>query len=141
MRSIAKIPLLLLLCLPLFGFQGESRAQLYLKSAEKLQTMGRNDLALRFFDKAIAAEPKLAPAYRSRGFIYLQQGKSDLALDDFNRLIELAPEPANYLTRGLALSQRGDKERAASDFRKGCELGDAGACELLEQIKVEVEVK
>jgi len=136
MRSIAKIPLLLLLCLPLLGFQEEDRGELYLKSGEKLQTMGRNDLALRYFDKAIAADPSLAPAYRSRGFIYLQQGKSDLALSDFSRLVELTPEePAGYLTRGLALSQRGEKGRAASDFRKGCELGDAGACELEQQIK------
>ena len=99
-----------------------------------MQALGRNDLALKFFARAIAADPGLAPAYRTRGFLYLQQGRNDLALDDFSRVIELSPQdPANYLTRGLALSQLGEQERAAADFRKGCDLEDAAACDLLRE--------
>jgi hypothetical protein len=35
----------------------------------------------------------------------------------------------------MALSQSGAGARAAEDFRKGCEFGDRGACDLLEDLK------
>jgi tetratricopeptide (TPR) repeat protein len=137
MNSCAKISLLLLLTWPLLGFQGD-RADLYLKTADKMQARGYPDLALEYLGKAIEANPEFTRAYLSRGFLYLGRGSFELALSDFSRIIEIDPkDPANYLTRGLALSQSGARERAGEDFRKGCELGGPGACELQKDLELD----
>ena len=134
MKTCATIPLLLLLVLPLLGFQG-NRAELYVRSATSLQAKGRPDLALEYLGKAIEADPSHTRAYLSRAFLRMEKGNVEAALSDFSRVIEISPqEPANYLARGLALSQSGARERAAGDFRKGCELGDAAACDLLKEL-------
>ncbi|HBA89827.1 MAG TPA: hypothetical protein DCZ75_18105 [Geobacter sp.] len=137
MKKIAMFLLLLACSLPLMGFNGareQKRAQLYLKSGETMQGQGNLDAALSFFDKAVRTDPGLAAAYRSRGFLYLQLGCRDVALQDFGKVIELAPlEPAGYVTRALAYSEA-DKAKAVADFKKGCELGDAPACQFFKQM-------
>lgn len=134
MKSLTKFFLLLLLCWPLTGFQG-NRAELYLKSAVKMQAKGLDQLALQYFGKAIEADPTQTRAYQGRAFLYMGAGNVEGALSDLSRVIEIDPkDPANYLTRGLALSQSGARDAAARDFRKGCELGDQSACDLVHEL-------
>lgn len=133
MGKVLRISLLLLLCLPLMGMQ-KNRALLYTKSGETMQSQGKVDEALAFFNKAVLADPKFAQAYRSRGFLYLQMGCRDLGFQDFAKVVELLPnDPNSYVTRGLAYAQFGDAAHAAADFKKGCDLGDKDSCEFFKQ--------
>ncbi|MBJ6723117.1 tetratricopeptide repeat protein [Geomesophilobacter sediminis] len=133
-RRFLILLLTVLLAWPLSGW-GEDRADLYLKTADKMQARGYPEAALDYLDRAIEIRPDHVRALLSRGFLHLGRGEVDAALADFSRVIEIEPgEPAHYVTRGLALNQSGKREPAAGDFRKGCELGDQSACDLLHEM-------
>ncbi len=85
---------------------------------------GRLDAAEKFFKVYLAQEdPSSASAFSNLGNVHLQQGKTQLALEDFTTAIELAPEAAvPRLNRSIAYEQLGvDEEKqgrttAANDF-------------------------
>ena len=62
-------------------------------------------------------------AYNNRGHIYLNEGKNDLALLDFNKAIELQPTYANaYNNRGTLYMNENKNDEALKDFDKAVEL-------------------
>lgn len=71
----------------------------------------------------ITLEPKIATAYNNRGKTYLEMGKRDKALNDFNKVIELNPFHINvYNNRGVLLSALGKNKFAVQDFTNAIEL-------------------
>jgi Flp pilus assembly protein TadD len=65
----------------------------------------------------------LARAYFNRGTIYLEQRLFDLALKDFERVVELNPrELAALNNRGVAFEYKGDREAAIAAYRKALDL-------------------
>jgi tetratricopeptide (TPR) repeat protein len=68
--------------------------------------------------KAIAISPNdNAEPYYNRGLAYANIGEITKALEDYNKVIELAPENADaYAKRGLLNSQLDNKQNAISDF-------------------------
>ncbi|HEV7643830.1 MAG TPA: tetratricopeptide repeat protein [Pyrinomonadaceae bacterium] len=85
--------------------------------------------ALTAFDKALTA-PKhpsqayiLIPSYIGRGDIYFKQNKLDLALADFDSVLELAPNlPASSLERGIVYALMGRWTLALTDIRNSLDL-------------------
>ncbi|MFM8296885.1 MAG: tetratricopeptide repeat protein, partial [Microcystis aeruginosa] len=77
--------------------------------------------------------------YLNRGFLYYEQGKSDLALSDYNQAININPRYAEaYGFRGLLYYSRQEREKAIRDLRQAAELfrqqGNAAAYEKVMEI-------
>lgn len=70
--------------------------------------------AERFFQTYLKQEdPNSASGYSNLGNVHLQQGKVELAIKDYDRALELAPEAAvPLLNRGLAYEQLGVQKEA-----------------------------
>src|SRR3974390_2553835 len=68
--------------------------------------------------KSDADNPKvLAIAYNNRGNAYSTQGQFDLAIQDYDKSINLDPNFAKPLNnRGVAYKKQGDYDRALQDF-------------------------
>lgn len=59
----------------------------------------------------------LSRTHRYRGVALHQQGEFDLAIEEFNRAIEIMPEAAwTYFSRGLAYEAKGELDLALKDF-------------------------
>lgn len=66
--------------------------------------------------KAIVAKPE-ASYYYLRGVAYYRQGKSDLTISDFTKVIELTPNDGYpYYQRGIVYSLRNEYPEAIEDF-------------------------
>ena len=68
--------------------------------------------------KSDADNPKvLAIAYNNRGNAYTQEGQYDLAIQDYDKSINLNPNFAKPLNnRGVVYKKQGDYDRALQDF-------------------------
>jgi tetratricopeptide (TPR) repeat protein len=96
---------------------------IYNNWAAAYEHLGRDDLAVGYYDKAIAVQPKRAMAYSNRGASYARMGKHDLAIQDYTRAIELKPRfPEAYFNRGKALADAGRLDAALSDYSRAIEL-------------------
>ena len=85
--------------------------------------LGKYDLAVTDFNKALEIDPTQAAAYGGRGAIYTEQGKYALAFEDYNRAIAVDPQYAfAYVKRGIMYSQLGEYALALKDFDKALEI-------------------
>ena len=57
-----------------------------------LYAMGKTDLALSDFSRAIASDPTHAPPYFNRGMIYAELGQTDDARADLEQFIGLTDD-------------------------------------------------
>jgi len=53
---------------------------------------GQYDQAIKNYTEAIRLDPKIALAYSSRGTVYLQLGKKELAIQDFEKALSIDPD-------------------------------------------------
>lgn len=104
---------------------------LYPKSALFLQSAGlnamkmnRNDKALEYFTKSIAASPSYWRGYSLRGSTYALLEKYEPAAADFTKAMELKKEPDALLLslRGDCYSKLGLTDKAVADYTKASEL-------------------
>jgi hypothetical protein len=96
-----------------------------------------------YWDKVIAANPKMAEAYNNRGLAFYNlelhqqaikdfRGNAYYALDqyqkakaDFNKSLQLKPRYSKaHLNRGLVYFQLQKTAESCKDFRRACDLGD-----------------
>ncbi len=73
--------------------------------------------ALQAIDKAITLEPETYAYFNMRGLIYRAAGELDLAVADFQKVLELNPyftDAHNNL--GATLAEKGDSEAALREF-------------------------
>lgn len=71
------------------------------------------------------SEPELAEAHHARGFMLMEQGRLEEALVDYDRSIELEPNPARasiYFNRGRARVGLGHHGDAIADFTRAVEI-------------------
>jgi tetratricopeptide (TPR) repeat protein len=73
--------------------------------------------SLYFADKAVAANPNSAEAYRYRGNGRNKANNVQGALEDYNRAIELDPSRSVYYRHRANLKKSFDKNGAIQDFR------------------------
>ena len=85
---------------------------------------GRLDAAERFFQTYLAQEdPQSASGYSNLGNVHLQQGRAQLALEDFTKAIDLAPDaPVPHLNRSIAYEQLGVNEEKRGKAGAAAEL-------------------
>jgi tetratricopeptide (TPR) repeat protein len=95
-------------------------AQGYLKKA--IETKDPQE-KIRFYSKAIEADPNNAIAYNDRGIVYYRLDNYRLALKDYNKAIAIKPDFAiAYNNRGSVYFNKKDYEKALKDFNKTIEL-------------------
>jgi tetratricopeptide (TPR) repeat protein len=90
-----------------------------------LQAAAHNDdAAVADFNAALTRDPKLAPAYMSRGSAMLRAARYDEARADFTRAIDLGTADLHvaYFNRGEAQEASGNLVAAYHDYRKAQEL-------------------
>jgi hypothetical protein len=97
-----------------------------------------------YWDKAIAANPKMAEAYNNRGLAFYNLERHQQAINDFSQAIRMKPQYAEaFNNRGnayyaldqyekaeadfnqsLQLKPKYSNEESCKDFRRACDLGD-----------------
>ena len=111
----------------------EPDVQGYLQSGISAQMENKLDDAITYYSEVISLQPDssiLAKTHAARGSIYANKREYDLAIADWTKAIELAPEDADvYNSRGVAYTEKSDFAAAVEDFNKVIELDpeDAGA--------------
>ena len=94
-----------------------------------LDQLKRYDEGLAAITRAINLAPRAA-WYSNRGVLYQDQQKYKLALDDYNKAIELNPNHANaYVNRGVLYKDLQKYDLALSDYSKAIDINpnDANA--------------
>ena len=79
--------------------------------------MGKYDLALDDYGRALEAPPDRASLYALRGSVYYLQQRNDLAMADFDRAVTLDPNNATALVnRGELNRALAHNDQAVADF-------------------------
>ncbi|MEJ7849653.1 MAG: tetratricopeptide repeat protein [Pyrinomonadaceae bacterium] len=78
-----------------------------------------HDMVIRMTSEVIELDPNNAEAYEDRGEAYHAMGKSDLALADFNKSLQIDPETgaSAYRLRAEIYIARNQNDLAAADYR------------------------
>jgi tetratricopeptide (TPR) repeat protein len=71
---------------------------------------------LRIVNEWIEENPNNHHAYFSRHFAWMDLGQPQRALDDLNKVIELAPEPVAFIMRGEVYRFLREYEKAVVDY-------------------------
>jgi tetratricopeptide (TPR) repeat protein len=88
--------------------------------------MGKQDLAMEDYTRAIEINPALVVAYTNRGVLYIQQEDYEQAILQFSRAIELDKTLAlNFSGRAYALYQLGRYEEAVENYNRSVEIWPA----------------
>ena len=74
--------------------------------------IGNYESAMEDLSVAIILEPTNSQAYLARGDIFQKQGKTDLAENDFRKIIEIEDEPDNYDCIMFAYQRLGQEGKA-----------------------------
>jgi len=76
-----------------------------------------------YWDKVIAANPKMAEAYNNRGLAFYNLERQQQAINDFSQAIRMKPQYAEaFNNRGNAYYALDQYEKAAADFNKSLQL-------------------
>ncbi len=95
----------------------EKRARVRMELASSYFERGQNDTALVEIKQALAADPKLGPAYNLRGLIYASMGEFRMAEDDFQRALQLNARDGDAMHNyGWFLCQQGRYPAAQAQF-------------------------
>jgi Flp pilus assembly protein TadD len=79
--------------------------------------------AKEYWDKAIAANPKMAESYNNRGLAFYDLERHQQAINDFSQAIRMKPQYAEaFNNRGNAYYALDQYEKAETDFNKSLEL-------------------
>lgn len=86
------------------------------------EAIGEFEPAIQDFDKAIAFRPR-ADYFQTRGDTLCKAGRSDAALADFARVIQLDPEDASpHMSLGCIHQDRGEHRQAVQCYDRAIEL-------------------
>jgi tetratricopeptide (TPR) repeat protein len=74
---------------------------------------------LKIINEWLQENPKNFRPYVSRHFVWSDLGEPRRALDDMDKVIELAPTQAAFCCRGRVYRELGEHANALADFRRG----------------------
>jgi Tfp pilus assembly protein PilF len=85
---------------------------------------GDLETALKRFHQATILDPKFAPGYYGKAYVYSFQNKLDLAIENYRKTIELADPPYThaYGNLGLALMMSGKEQEGFQMVQKALEI-------------------
>ncbi|WP_413314725.1 tetratricopeptide repeat protein [Prochlorococcus sp. MIT 0703] len=85
--------------------------------------LGDQQEAIADFNKAIAINPQIAPAYNNRGKAKMDLGDNQGAIADYSKAIAINPQYAYaYTNRGSAKMMLGDLQGAIADINKAISI-------------------
>ncbi|WP_417513821.1 tetratricopeptide repeat protein [Minwuia sp.] len=89
------------------------------RMADIHRAAGIDFLADEIFDELVERQPQNLTARRWRAAFSLEQGRSEKAMADLNRILEEEPESKDaYIGRGLAKAETGDYQGAIDDVER-----------------------
>jgi tetratricopeptide (TPR) repeat protein len=91
----------------------DSPEGLYLKASDQNIS---STVAIDYLTKAINEKPDYAEAYESRATAYSFIGKHELALEDYNKSVNLKPTSKLFIKRAETYSNLGRYEKAVEDY-------------------------
>lgn len=95
---------------------------------------GQAPLALTALQEAIALDPTVALYENALGWLLLDRGRPDMALEHFTRATSLEPAYADaYLNTGVALAESGRWEEAVTAYRKAINTPTLGSPDVAHQ--------
>ncbi len=77
-----------------------------------------SDEAIRYYSQAIAINDNLSTGYYYRGIRFQKEDKHQLAIDDFNKYIQLTEDAKGYQMRAISEIAEGNYDNACMDIRK-----------------------
>ncbi len=100
-----------------------SRAMSWYHLALAIFDTDDQDAVRAALDQAIAADPRMAKAYKVRGIVRGAQGDIDGSLEDVDRALAIDPRfPAALKDRAHLLLQKGEHDRAVADLDRAIAL-------------------
>lgn len=96
-------------------------------SAEEAYNQGRYQTALTFINRAIEIQNDQPNFYVLRAKANYKVGNKNLAMDDLNKSLSIAPNFDAYHLRGKLFLENNDLEKAKKDFRAAYELNPENA--------------
>src|SRR5947208_43065 len=104
------------------------QAEETLNAGLKLHEAGKPKEAIREYDRAIKANPKLAEAYFNRGNAHYDLGQNEQAIKDYSEAIRLTPKDAEaYYNRGNAYRRLKKDDLAFKDYSTAIKLNPEDA--------------
>ena len=98
-------------------------AGVHLMYGNRALRQGNVEAAIQRFEKAVAANPRSAPAHQSLGGALARQGDTEGAVRHYSASLALEPEnPALHYNLGTVLVERGESEQAIRHFRAAISL-------------------
>ena len=88
----------------------------YLNRAVAEHDQSQKEAALADLDRALDLDPDSTRAYNERGQIYLENGDTRKAIQEFSRSIQVTPTVDGHYQRGQAYEKLGDHQKAIADF-------------------------
>ena len=90
MKKAPMTAMLLMACIPLFSQQTDS-AEIYFQKGIEQRTAKKYLLAANYLDKAVQFNPKYKEAYLENGYVNLEMRKTDNAINNFSKVLEIEP--------------------------------------------------
>jgi tetratricopeptide (TPR) repeat protein len=108
--------------------ENDKKAIECLEKADRLYKQGEREKAIAIYAEAIVLDPQLLLAYKNLGLTAGELSQFDMALDNFNKVIEMEAEDAvNYRHRGAIYYYLKLFDEALSDFNKAINIDESFA--------------
>ncbi len=104
--------------------QTDARAKTYYNKGTVFMGVGRPDLAVKAFDKALDLDPHNGKALINRGEALRSMGKHKEALASIDRALKIDNAADAHYARGMNLMALGQEEKAEGAFRLAVKSGD-----------------
>lgn len=92
--------------------------QTMIKRSEEFENKKQYDDALNELNELVQLFPTSWQSYEARGLYYLRKDKYDLAIQDYNKEIEIKPDYLPYYRRGLCYKNQQKYALAVEDYKK-----------------------
>ena len=91
--------------------------------ARRMALLGRWEIAIDQYSKAITIEPSYPALYEGRAEAYRSLGRYEQAIRDYSRALAIREEGRLYVERGDVFLELGDYPQADHDYHSGLSLG------------------
>ena len=106
----------------------QNEANYFLRKAVNYHQFGDIKEALRYYEKALKRNPKLADAYANRGILKHNSGDMKGALIDYNNALKIKPKMSRMvMNRGLIKLNLKDIKGACADWNIALKMGEKNA--------------
>lgn len=111
-------------------------AQTYANLGAAQRSLGETEAAEKSYQESLRLNPKQFNAWLGEGIIARQQGRTDEAIADLSRSVELRPTAAGYFELGNTLAQAGRIAQSREAYRQALSLnpGLVGAQQALDAL-------